>query len=858
MSSHYEGSRAVRGHAVYLAWYRLRATLARDVGAYLSVVLLIGLVGGISMASLASARRTQSSYPTFLASTNPSDLTMAVYNAQANGGPGPSLTKEIARLSDVQRVRALVSPPTVPLDSRGAPRLSTLGYVVSLGSPDGLFLDQDRLAVFAGRNANPRRVNEVTMTASAARILGVRLGGTLPLGLYTSAQLGLSGFGTPKVKPVMRTLAKVVGIVNLNSEIVEDGVDEQYGFVFVTPAYLKEAFVRSPGHETPALYDIQLKAGQMSIPEAENKLVDLVPAHFTYEFHVTSRVTSEVELAIKPESVALGAFGVIAALACLVLSSQAIGRLLRRGDDERDVMRSLGASPADNVADGLLGVAGAIVLGSLVAQLVALSLSPLAPLGPVRAVYPSRGLFVDWTVQGLGLLVLLVGLGAMALAVSLRAQRQRVQRSHQVVTRPSSVVRAAQAAGLSIAGVVGVHFAVEPGRGRTAVPVRSVMFGTALAVTMVIATVTFASGLGTLVSHPALYGWNWNYALNPTNDVPPSALAALQHDPDVAAWSSVDYTDAEIDGETFPILLMYNNAKVAPPILTGHEVRADNQIVLGAATMQQLHKQLGDTVVVSYGSSGDAPAYVPPTTLTIVGTATLPAVGYSSFVAEHTSMGTGAIVPYGIQPRAMQATFHSPDPNLNGPELVFVRMRPGVAAGAAKANLQAIARRADKLFSADPHATGNTLDVLGVERPAQIVDYRSTGFTPVILAGGLALGAIVALGLTLGSSVRRRKRDLALLKSFGFTRRQLMSAIGWQASVDAVVGVVVGVPLGVVLGRELWTLFARSIDAVPDATVPGLVVALVAVGTLVFVNLVAVLPGLSAARTSTALVLRAE
>jgi predicted lysophospholipase L1 biosynthesis ABC-type transport system permease subunit len=96
------------------------------------------------------------------------------------------------------------------------------------------------------------------------------------------------------------------------------------------------------------------------------------------------------------------------------------------------------------------------------------------------------------------------------------------------------------------------------------------------------------------------------------------------------------------------------------------------------------------------------------------------------------------------------------------------------------------------------------------------------------------------------------------LKSFGFTRRQLMSAIGWQASVDAVVGVVVGVPLGVVLGRELWTLFARSIDAVPDATVPGLVVALVAVGTLVFVNLVAVLPGLSAARTSTALVLRAE
>jgi hypothetical protein len=60
------------------------------------------------------------------------------------------------------------------------------------------------------------------------------------------------------------------------------------------------------------------------------------------------------------------------------------------------------------------------------------------------------------------------------------------------------------------------------------------------------------------------------------------------------------------------------------------------------------------------------------------------------------------------------------------------------------------------------------------------------------------------------------------------------------------------------MGRELWTLFARTIDAVPDATVPILSVLFVGLGTLVFTNLVAVLPGLSAARTPSALVLRAE
>jgi ABC-type lipoprotein release transport system permease subunit len=130
--------------------------------------------------------------------------------------------------------------------------------------------------------------------------------------------------------------------------------------------------------------------------------------------------------------------------------------------------------------------------------------------------------------------------------------------------------------------------------------------------------------------------------------------------------------------------------------------------------------------------------------------------------------------------------------------------------------------------------------------------------TPVLLAGGLALGAIVALGLTLTASVRRRRRDLALLKAFGFRQRQLVAAIAWQATIDAVVGIIFGIPIGIVAGRELWILFARNINAVPDATVPVLAIVLVGVGTLLFSNLVAVLPGRSAARTSTALVLRAE
>ena len=172
--------------------------------------------------------------------------------------------------------------------------------------------------------------------------------------------------------------------------------------------------------------------------------------------------------------------------------------------------------------------------------------------------------------------------------------------------------------------------------------------------------------------------------------------------------------------------------------------------------------------------------------------------------------------------------------------------------------MQRIANAANRVFAADPNAAGNSVSVLGVQRPAQIVNYRSIGATPLVLAAGLAAGAVIALGLTLAASVRRRRRDLALLKALGFTPRQLAAAIAWQATVAAVIGIVVGIPLGIVVGRELWTLFAHNINAVPDPTVPVLSVFLVGVGALVFANLVAALPGRSAARTPTGLVLRAE
>jgi hypothetical protein len=461
-------------------------------------------------------------------------------------------------------------------------------------------------------------------------------------------------------------------------------------------------------------------------------------------------------------------------------------------------------------------------------------------------------------VLGAGLGVLVLGLGSASVALAYRGAPGRLSQMRRSVTRSSSVSRGAEAAGIPVAGAVGVRFALEPGQGRTAVPVRSALLGTVLAVALLVGTLTFASGLHTLVSTPALYGWNWNYMLNPSDDVPPQSLKLLDHDPDVGAWTGVAYTIAEIDNQTVPFLISSPDPKVAPPILSGHGLDGKDQIVLGAATLVILHKHVGQTVMIGVGTPKDAPIYIAPTPLRIVGTATFPAVGYSSFVADHTSMGTGALISSAIIPAAFNRAINSPDPILNGPALVFVRFHSGVNAAAGRASLQRIAEATDKVFASDPNATGNNVTVIGVQRPVQIVNYRSIGSTPVILAVGLAVGAIVALALTLVASVRHRRRDLAMLKALGFTPRQLAATVAWQSTVTALIGIIIGVPLGIVIGRQLWTVFADNINAVPDPTVPVVSVVLVALGALVFANVVAAIPGRIAARTPTAMVLRAE
>jgi predicted secreted protein len=829
-----------------LAWYRFRTTLSHRPGGYLAIVVLVGLVGGLALGSIAAARRTASSPAVYFASSDLSDLFGAsgVLNPtlDLNSGYDPTLVREISRLPYVKQVQTQAGIDFLPLNRRGTPLYAPNFYPAAAGngygSVDGLYFDQDRVTVTQGRMADPNRPDEMMLTAQAAKALYVHVGSVLPVGIYTNAQTQLPAFGTAAVAPTRVVDEKVVGLFVFPATIVADDVDVGSGpNNLFTPALTRQLLGCCVNY---AESGVQVEGRSRNVPRVENEIARVLPAGFP-AFTTLQSQTSKAQRAITPEAIALGVFGGIVALAALLITAQLIGRELRLGAGEREVMRALGAGPRATSTDGIVGVLFAVVAGALVAAAVAVGLSPLAPLGPFRPVYPHPGVSFDWTVLGFGVLALVVVLGAIALVIGyLHAPHRELRRVRSSAGRPSRVCTAAAKAGMGVPATTGVRFALEPGAEAGAAPARSAILGALIAVVVLVATVTFGASLDSLVSHPALYGWNWDYMLGSTSDIPQQqATTMLERDRYVSQWSGIYTTTLQIDGQAVPVIAEGPGTAVQPPVLSGHGLEGAGQVVLGAVTLAQLHEHVGGTVVVTTGIT--APARV-----RVVGTASMPAIGSTG--VQHTEMGTGAVLAEKLVPKVDRNPFNVP---LTGPNDILVRLRPGADRTAAKRSLEQIAK-----------ATSNTANfgvtLTGVLRPAEIVNYRTLGATPLILGAGLAAGAVAALVLTLVASVRRRRRDLALLKALGFTGRQLAATVGWQSTVAVALGTIAGVPLGIALGRWLWDLFARDIHAVPSPSVPAIGVTLIALGALVLANLVAFFPGRLAARTKTTVLLHSE
>jgi putative ABC transport system permease protein len=186
------------------------------------------------------------------------------------------------------------------------------------------------------------------------------------------------------------------------------------------------------------------------------------------------------------------------------------------------------------------------------------------------------------------------------------------------------------------------------------------------------------------------------------------------------------------------------------------------------------------------------------------------------------------------------------DPDRNsGYGVFYVRYAPGADPAAALRSLQR-------------SASGAELDVMVPKPPSDVENLGRVGSLPGVLAGLLALLAASTLAHLLATSVRRRRRDLAVLKTLGFVRGQVRATVAWQATGFAVLAVVAGIPLGVAAGRWAWVLVNQGLHSLAGPVTPTLAVLTIVPATMLVANLVAALPASSAAATRPAVVLRSE
>ena len=470
--------------------------------------------------------------------------------------------------------------------------------------------------------------------------------------------------------------ATIVGIGLFPEEVVQDDTDRS-ALMLLTPAYTRKALPYVQ-YEWQGLV---LRRGDRDVDAFKQRYVGHLEPGSPQFFRVTSVTTFHTQQAVRPLSIALALFGAIAFLAGVVLVGLGLSRQLRSENEEREVLRAMGAAPAASSVAAATGPLVAVLAGAALAVVLAIAASPSMPIGKVRAVEVARGFDTDWTVLGFGALLLVALLGTVVGFTAWRASPHRGA-DDRPGARPSKLVTAAQGAGLSPAGVAGVRLAMEPGHGRTAVPVRSVMLGVGIAVLALVAATTFGSSLNALVDRPHLFGWAWDATLvdssgygNARLDV---AHKVLDRDPGVDAWAGAFFGTDELDGTNVPLLGVTPGASVHPPILEGRSVESAHEIVLGSETLRKLGKDVGDTVTIGDGAAKQ--------TLRIVGTATLPTIGIVH--GAYTSLGVGAMVDTTLVPGYARAATTS---GVVGPNVIFVRFREDVdhaaTLGAASASL---------------------------------------------------------------------------------------------------------------------------------------------------------------------------
>ena len=151
----------------------------------------------------------------------------------------------------------------------------------------------------------------------------------------------------------------LVGVGEFNTSVVED--DMQRVPTYVLFRGLHATVAQCCSYST--ITNLRIDDPGRYTTTVESAIEQTFPKGTAFFIHETAVNQIKAERSIKPESIALAVFGLIAALAALLIAGQAIGRQLRLDEDDLATLRALGAGPAMTSVDGLPGAIVAVVAG---------------------------------------------------------------------------------------------------------------------------------------------------------------------------------------------------------------------------------------------------------------------------------------------------------------------------------------------------------------------------------------------------------------------------------------------------------------------------------------------------------------
>jgi hypothetical protein len=493
---------------------------------------------------------------------------------------------------------------------------------------------QERAIIVAGRRAVSSRASEVMINEAAARILKARVGSVIHLRGYRpdQAQQVLNGAVLPP--RVVLPAVHVAGIIRTPADLAENPdapTDVTFmgnGAIVVTAAFYHR-FAGSVGN-LPGL-GFHLKRGAAGLAAFEAEVKRLSGNHAQIQTGSDDRVAAaSAQRGTSLQALALLLFGVIVALAMLVIVAQSIARQAYTLATSRCRAPASQAALRGRAGPGRVAAAGALAIP------IAYGLSAFTPIGLARRAEVSPGFSFNAAILLGGAAVLALLLAGRAAITALHVVRIRTGMfAAQAGSRGSGIARWMAHRGFPPTAVSGVRLAFEPGRDRTAVPVRSAIAGMAVALAAVMAALVFGSSLAHVIDDPAVAGWNWDLAVgNPhSGDTSAQTESQLRKNPDIAGFAATAIADARLDGRDVPVMGMQpRTGDVAPPVLAGRLPRAPDEISLGGRELRALHKRIGD-LTTARGTHG-------PLALHIVGQVVLS----PEIANEQVQLGSGGVM----------------------------------------------------------------------------------------------------------------------------------------------------------------------------------------------------------------------